>query len=134
MTMNVMKSDSIMIEDMLKVSWFESENEKALGEIMHRAKAVQGKISKNSQLECPFGCNDEHMKRYLTLYNDVCQRNRNIMTVVNNQIVQKCVVESLAPDFFGEPLLVLRPNISNDDSLICLFVRNNYVPKQRFVE
>ena len=28
MTMNVMKSDSIMIEDMLKVSWFESESEK----------------------------------------------------------------------------------------------------------
>ncbi len=41
MTMNVMKSDSIMIEDMLKVSWFESENEKAIGEAMRHANAIQ---------------------------------------------------------------------------------------------
>lgn len=37
MTMNVMKSDSIMIEDMLKVSWFESENEKERTDAMRRA-------------------------------------------------------------------------------------------------
>ena len=37
MTMNVMKSDSIMIEDMLKVSWFESESEKERTDAMRRA-------------------------------------------------------------------------------------------------
>ncbi len=51
------------------------------------------------------------------------------MTIINNQITQKCVVESLGPDHFGEPLLVLRPNNQNDDSLICLFIRADYKPK-----
>lgn len=74
------------------------------------------------------------MKKYLALYNEVCQRNRNIMTIVNKDITQKCCIESLAPDFFGEPVLVLRPNNGSDDSLICLFVRNNYVQKERFSE
>lgn len=50
MTMNVMKSDSIMIEDMLKVSWFESENEKALSEIMRRANVISTKINKNQHI------------------------------------------------------------------------------------
>jgi superfamily II RNA helicase len=40
MTMNVMKSDSIMIEDMLKVSWFESENEKERTDALRRANQV----------------------------------------------------------------------------------------------
>jgi hypothetical protein len=38
--MNVMKSDSIMIEDMLKVSWFESENEKDRTDALRRANQV----------------------------------------------------------------------------------------------
>jgi antiviral helicase SKI2 len=56
MTMNVMKSDSIMIEDMLKVSWFESESEKERSDAMRRANMIQKKIERNSQFECPFGC------------------------------------------------------------------------------
>lgn len=74
------------------------------------------------------------MKRYMELYREVTVRNRNIMTIVNNQIQQKCIIECLSPDYFGEPLLVLRGNFENDDSLICLFARNNYVQPQRFGE
>lgn len=40
MTMNVMKSDSIMIEDMLKVSWFESESEKDRIDATRKANAL----------------------------------------------------------------------------------------------
>ena len=134
MTMNVMKSDSIMIEDMLKVSWFESENEKERTDAMRRANIIQKRIEKNSHFECPFGCTEDLIKKYMEMYREVTVKNRNIMTIVNKDIQQKCIIECLGPDFFAEPLLVLRGNTENDDSLICLFARNNYVPPQRFGE
>jgi hypothetical protein len=84
MTMNVMKSDSIMIEDMLKVSWFESENEKERTDAMKKANTVQKKIEKYSNLECPFGCTEDAISKYIDYYREINIRNRNIMTIVNN--------------------------------------------------
>jgi len=84
MTMNVMKSESIMIEDMLKVSWFESESEKDRIDATRKANQLQKRIER-IQLDCPYGCTiPGHVKPYMDIYKEVCQRNRNIMTIVNN--------------------------------------------------
>jgi len=40
----------------------------------------------------------------------------------------------LAPDYFGDPILVLRGNSEDDGVLKCLIVRQNYQPKSRFEE
>jgi hypothetical protein len=40
----------------------------------------------------------------------------------------------LAPDFFGDPILVLRGNNEDDGVLKCLIVRQNYQPRPRFEE
>ena len=135
MTMNVMKSDSIMIEDMLKVSWFESENEKERVGAMKNANAIQKRIEKIGALDCPYGCTYQaHLKPFMELYKEICSRNRNIMTIVNRQVESKAVVECFAPQFFGEPVLVLRGNTEEDNQLICLYIRQNYNGPQIFDE
>jgi superfamily II RNA helicase len=135
MTMNVMKSDSIMIEDMLKVSWFESENEKERVDAMKRANAIQKRMDRIGTLDCPNGCTYQaHLKPYMELYKEACIRNRNIMTIVNRQVESKSVVECFAPQFFGEPVLVIRGNTEDDNQLICLYIRENYQGPTRFEE
>ena len=54
------------------------------------------------------------------------------MTIVKNQIQPKCIIECLAPNFFGEPMLVVKGTAENDETLVCIFARNNYVPIPRF--
>ncbi len=56
------------------------------------------------------------------------------MTIINKDVVSKAVVECLAPDFFGDPILILRGNTEDDGLLKCLIVRQNYQPKPRFEE
>ena len=56
MTMNVVKSESMLIDDLLKSSWFENENEKERVDASRNANVLQRKIARAEKLDCPSGC------------------------------------------------------------------------------
>lgn len=58
MTLNVVKSDDVQINDLLKTSFFENESEKERALAADRAQRLQIKISKASHLECTCGDKD----------------------------------------------------------------------------
>lgn len=47
------------------------------------------------------------MNSYMSLYRDLCNQNRNIMTVINKDIGPLYIIEYLGPDFFGEPMVII---------------------------
>ena len=133
MTMNVMKSESMVIEDILKVSWFENESEKERNDALKEANKVQKLISLAENFDCPYGCTYQDIHKYGLKYKEVCAKNRNIMTIESKSVEQKCIVEALSPEFFGEPVVVIQSLKERmDDQIVCLYINRNYQAKERF--
>lgn len=74
------------------------------------------------------------MKEYVRLHKEVGDRNRKILTVVQKDIGAGIIVESHAPQIFGEPVVILQgvsSNVDADDTLYCLYISIKG-PKARF--
>ena len=56
MTMNVLRSESMLIDDMLKASWYENEVEKEKANASKNANKYQILINKSQNIECTHGC------------------------------------------------------------------------------
>jgi superfamily II RNA helicase len=127
MTMNVVKQESMVIDDLLKTSWFESENEKERINAGKNANQLKKLITKAEQIDCPTGCTGQLVKEYTKLYNEACQRNLSIFTVTVRDIVPLVLIESMKPTLYGEVLIVIQPVQTNkptaDDSMLCLFLK-----------
>lgn len=137
MAMNVVKQESMLIDDVLKSSWYESEQEKERQNLQKNAQVFNKIVLKASKIDCPFGCSEDMVNMYTEFYNEVTKRNRNIMTISGHKdVLPLCVVESMAPHLFGEKVVVLKglQKNDNDDCLYCLFIKDGYKPLPRYLD
>lgn len=73
MTMNVVKSETMVIDDLLKQSWFENESEKERSDASKRAGLLQKQIARNSQLDCPYGTTKASVEEYCRVYKGILE-------------------------------------------------------------
>ena len=129
MTMSVAKSENMLIDDLLKSSWYENETEKERVDASRKATDLQKEVTRlQTGFECANGCTEELIRSYSRLFKEVGDKNRNIVTVINRDIIPLCIVESMKPELMETPVIVIQ-GINNsptaDDTMLCLFVTND---------
>jgi hypothetical protein len=126
----------MMIDDLLKTSWFESENENERISAGKNANLLVKKIEKASVIDCPHGCTVELVKDYTKHYKEACERNKNIAMIENKNIMPLVLIECMAPVLYGEALVVVtgfaKANALENDALLCLFLCDGYKKEPRF--
>lgn len=100
MTMNVVKQESMVIDDLLKTSWFESENQKERINAGKNAAYLKKLIAQAEDVDCPHGCTKELVSEFTSFYREACERNRNIMTIAHKDIIPLVLIECMHPALF----------------------------------
>ena len=125
MTMNVVKSETMIIDDLLKQSWYENETQKERKIATTRANILIKRIAKIQEVDCPFGCTTQLAKDYAKYYTEACKQNWSISTVVARDLQPLFLFESMTPSHYGEVMIIITSisqQTNNENYLMCLYI------------
>ncbi|CDW89600.1 dead deah box helicase family protein [Stylonychia lemnae] len=123
--LNVVQSDDLVINEVLKQSFFENENEKERVITQDKVQKLQIKIQRAQYIECECASVDE-LQTVHGIYQGLCDVNRRIFTVQRKDFVQMGIIQVITPRFVFQNLVVIQEWTENKDELICLYINQNY--------